>query len=175
MSVVHIGGFDPGMSGGAALIACEGGSPPRIVRTLRFRAIQSAGKARILDSRALAEWLVTEPLIDIAVIEQVAAMPLQGVSSSFKFGAAAGAVDALVLALRIPTVEWVRPARWKKAMGLSSDKLAALDKAGLLFGEAAAKEHWPVLAADGCAEAALVALWYWRHQLNRFQLTQERT
>ena len=48
-------------------------------------------------------------------------MPGQGVASTFKFGKAAGAIEAVVMLLGIPTVI-VAPAVWKKAFGLRGGK-----------------------------------------------------
>lgn len=58
---------------------------------------------------------------DIAVVESVAAMPGQGVSSSFRFGVAFGEVIGVLGALQIP-VHLVSAVRWKKHFRLDSDK-----------------------------------------------------
>ncbi|MDD9983962.1 MAG: hypothetical protein OXU81_21815 [Gammaproteobacteria bacterium] len=162
-SLVHVAGFDPGLSGGAALVRHQSGRPPIILRTLRFRALDGpGGKRKVLDARGLVNWLGGDgPRIDVACIESVTAMPKQGVSTTFTFGAATGALEAIVLACSgAATVEWIRPATWKRQMKLGSDKHAAMDKAGLLFGAAAAKQHWPLRLDSGVAEAALLARWY---------------
>lgn len=89
-------------------------------------------------------------------IEDVHAMPKQGVSSSFKFGRAHGTVEGVLGALRLP-VHYVTPAKWKKHLGLTKDKAASRRRA---------TELWPLHAAtfarvkdDGRAEAALIALY----------------
>ena len=167
MAVVHIAGFDPGLTGGAALLRCESGVPPRIIKTLRFRSITGQGKAhKLVDARGIYEWLTRPPLVEVAVIEHVNAMPKQGVSSSFAFGRSTGALEALVIAVSgATTIEWVRPTTWKKAMHVTPDKHATMDRAGMLFGVEAAKVHWPLRLDSGVAEAALLARWYAVHKL----------
>ena len=60
-----------------------------------------------------------------AIVEQVHAMPKQGVSSTFKFGRAYGTLIGVLGAEGIET-HFVSPQRWKKEMGLSGkDKDAA--------------------------------------------------
>ncbi len=93
---------------------------------------------------------------DLAIIERVGAMPGQGVSSMFNFGAAYGTVIGVVSALKIP-VHFVTPAKWKKHFGLSADKEEA---------RARALQLWPGRAEmfarkkdHGRAEAALLALY----------------
>jgi hypothetical protein len=94
--------------------------------------------------------------IDVAVIEWVHAMPKQGTVSTFAFGRATGAVEA-VAQLTAERVVWVTPQRWKKFYGLSRDKTASINLAKEKFGSA---WKWDKRAEDGIAEAALMALWY---------------
>jgi Holliday junction resolvasome RuvABC endonuclease subunit len=91
----------------------------------------------------------------LAVIEAVHSMPKQGVSSSFKFGQAYGALRGAVAACGIPH-RLVTPQKWKKHFGLGPDKEKA---------RALAIQTWPGV---GCfsrkrdkdrAEAALLALY----------------
>lgn len=66
-------------------------------------------------------------------IEQVGAMPGQGVSSTFTFGHAAGVVEGVVAALGLPYT-MVTPQAWKKRAGLIGlDKDAARSMATKLF------------------------------------------
>lgn len=58
---------------------------------------------------------------NVAVIELVAAMPKQGVASTFKFGLGCGILRGVLAALEIPMIQ-VTPAKWKRAFGLTSDK-----------------------------------------------------
>jgi Holliday junction resolvasome RuvABC endonuclease subunit len=87
-------------------------------------------------------------------IEDVHAMPKQGVSSTFKFGMAVGAIQAIVELTRAPWVI-VRPQNWKKDMGVTAQKSNSLDLARSLWPNAPlgrVKDH-------GVAEALLLAEW----------------
>ena len=93
-------------------------------------------------------------------IEDVHAMPKQGVSSTFKFGMAVGAIQAIVELTRAPWLI-VRPQIWKKDVGVTSDKNTSLELARRLWPRAPLsrqKDH-------GIAEALLLAEWLRRNQL----------
>lgn len=99
-----------------------------------------------------------------AVVEDVHAMPKQGVSSVFSFGRSLGVVEG-VLAGGGWSIHYVSPARWKKAMGLTNDKGMSRRRA---------IELWPAKADlfkrvkdDGRAEAALIGLWFVQHGQGR--------
>jgi crossover junction endodeoxyribonuclease RuvC len=130
----------------------EGGA---LVWGARMPIVKMRGKAMI-DARRVAQ-LLEEPF-DVAVIEAVHAMPRQGVSSSFQFGRMLGGIEALVYATGA-RVEYVTPAAWKKALGLSTEKQASIDAAKIRFGSVA-DEVLRHKADDGIAEAALIAA-YW--------------
>ena len=51
------------------------------------------------------------------VIEQVSAMPGQGVTSMFNFGQSFGVLKGICSAMQLP-VHFVRPAKWKKYFNL---------------------------------------------------------
>ncbi len=53
----------------------------------------------------------------IAVIEQVSAMPGQGVTSMFNFGQSFGVIKGICSALSLP-IYFVRPIKWKKYFNL---------------------------------------------------------
>ena len=93
---------------------------------------------------------------DVAVVEHVNAMPRQGVSTTFAFGMSTGIAEAAALFAAKEMVR-VTPGVWKKHFGLSSDKRASLTVAAYHWPD---WEGWEILANDGAAEAALMALWY---------------
>ena len=67
------------------------------------------------------------------VIEQVSAMPGQGVTSMFNFGQSFGALKGVCSAMQLP-MYFVRPARWKKYFSLiKSEKDASRTKAIEIF------------------------------------------
>ena len=67
------------------------------------------------------------------VIEQVAAMPGQGVTSMFNFGQSFGVLKGICAAMQIP-MYFVRPAKWKKYFNLiNSEKDASRTKSIEIF------------------------------------------
>jgi crossover junction endodeoxyribonuclease RuvC len=138
-------GVDPGLTG--ALAFFFPGFPARIATDdmpVAGGEINAAGLAdRIRKMRP-----------DVALIERVGAMPGQGVSSTFKFGASFGVVCGVLAALEIPCHR-VSPASWKKHFRLSSDKEASRALALRLF--PATAEHFAHKKDHGRAEAALIA------------------
>jgi len=150
-------GIDPGLGGGWAEIH-ENGS---MVNAGRMPLITVRGK-KVVNVKRLAHLI---SFADHVVIENVHAMPGQGVSSSFTFGMANMACIAAALQQHgEDTIHFVQPAQWKRGMKLTKDKNRSL---------AQAKRRWPhstidwtVKANDGIAEAALMALWFatLRHQ-----------
>ena len=67
------------------------------------------------------------------VIEQVSAMPGQGVTSMFNFGQSFGVLKGVCSAMQLPTY-FVRPAKWKKYFNLiNSEKDASRTKAIEIF------------------------------------------
>ena len=67
------------------------------------------------------------------VIEQVSAMPGQGVTSMFNFGQSFGVLKGICSAMQLP-MYFVRPAKWKKYFNLiKSEKDASRTKAIEIF------------------------------------------
>ena len=67
------------------------------------------------------------------IIEQVSAMPGQGVTSMFNFGQSYGILKGICSAMRLP-MYFVRPAKWKKYFNLiNSEKDASRTKAIEIF------------------------------------------
>jgi len=104
-------------------------------------------------SRILERWkaLSKEPIL--AFVEQVSAMPKQGVTAMFNFGMGYGIVQGVLAAQRIPYV-LVRPEAWKKRAGLvKSPKDMARTKAQQLYPnvDLSLKKH------IGRADALLIA------------------
>jgi hypothetical protein len=146
---VCIAAFDPGSSSGA--VAFYFTSHPGHISAADLPVV--AGQ---VDPATLAARL-NQMRPDVAVIERVAAMPRQGVSSTFKFGTAYGILQGVVAALEIP-VHFVTPGRWKKHFGLSAEKEESRARAlhlwpgrSDLFGRK--KDH-------GRAESALLARYF---------------
>ena len=121
-------GIDPGLSGGIAVLENNQ------VLSIFDMPVMSEGKKnkRQLNSAQLVT-LIKENIKsseDVAVIvEQVNAMPGQGVSSMFNFGQTFGAIKGVCAALRLP-IFFVRPSKWKKHFELiNSSKDSSRTKA----------------------------------------------
>ena len=149
-------GCDPGAAGAIAIIEDNG----TLVHVFDMPSVEivSNGKAkrRVSPEMLAAELRLYADQGACAVVEQVGAMPGQGVSSMFAFGQAFGIVLGVMAGLAIPC-QTVTPAKWKKDMKLNTGKDAARAKAAQI---------WPAQAGefkrvkdDGKAEAALIALW----------------
>jgi hypothetical protein len=66
-------------------------------------------------------WRVRELCPRLAVIKRAGAMPQQGVSSTFKYGVAYGALRTVVALCNIP-YQLVTPSKWKNYFRLGADK-----------------------------------------------------
>ena len=67
------------------------------------------------------------------VVEQVSAMPGQGVTSMFNFGQSFGIIKGICAAMQLP-IYFVRPAKWKKYFNLiNSEKDASRTRAIEIF------------------------------------------
>ncbi|WP_375453744.1 hypothetical protein [uncultured Methylobacterium sp.] len=105
-----------------------------------------------IDAAALAR-LVRLSGATEAIVERVSAMPKQGVSSTFKFGMAYGAVLAAVGVLGLP-LRQETPGRWKGHFRLDSDKEKAR---GLAIRTWPTSPNFGRKKDHGRAEAALLA------------------
>ena len=150
-------GIDPGLSGALACMGGPVGSALTVFDMPTHELTSNGKKRRMIDLAYLAHWFeLNAPGIKLAIIENVHAMPAQGVTSSFKFGRCFGVVEAMVAAHFIP-VQYVTPQKWKGAFGLTADKDAARAAASKLMPRHA--HLWPNKGHDGRAEAALLALY----------------
>jgi crossover junction endodeoxyribonuclease RuvC len=107
-----IAGIDPGIVGAYTIL--DGSGAAIEIGDLPMHTIAKAnGKLRTeLDLHGLCS-LLREARAARAIIEQVSAMPRQGVTSTFRFGHACGAIYGLVVALGLPVV-FVTPPRWQR-------------------------------------------------------------
>ena len=105
-------GIDPGLSGAIAILE------NKKVLTLFDMPVMAEGKKnkKQLNSAQLVKIIQenTRAEEDISVVvEQVNAMPGQGVTSMFNFGQTFGAIKGVCAALNLP-IFFVRPSKWKK-------------------------------------------------------------
>ena len=120
-------GIDPGLSGAIAIL--ENNEVKKILEI----PVMSEGKKnkRQLNNAQLVN-LLKDNIKDFndasVVVEQVNAMPGQGVTSMFNFGQTFGAIKGICAALGLP-IYFVRPAKWKKHFDLiNSSKDASRTK-----------------------------------------------
>ena len=105
-------GIDPGLSGAIAVLQ------DKKVLNLFEMPVMAEGKKnkRQLNSALLVDIIKDNISFDediAVVVEQVNAMPGQGVTSMFNFGQTFGAIKGVCAALNLP-IFFVRPSKWKK-------------------------------------------------------------
>ena len=121
-------GIDPGLSGAIAILV------DNKVLDIFEMPVMSEGKKnkRQLNSALLVKLLKDNILENeevSVVVEQVNAMPGQGVTSMFNFGQTFGAIKGVCAALELP-IFFVRPSKWKKHFELiNSSKDSSRTKA----------------------------------------------
>lgn len=119
-------GIDPGQTGAMAVIEPKANIAD--VYDWPGDEVAAARLMRQIISFGQHTWITR------AVLEDVHAMPKQGVVSTFKFGTNFGIWRGILAALEIPFV-LVKPQTWKKEFGLiKKDKLESLY---------AARRRWP--------------------------------
>ena len=109
---MKIFGIDPGLSGAIAILE------KKKVLSLFDMPVMAEGKKnkKQLNSAQLVDIIRENSSGDdeiVVVVEQVNAMPGQGVTSMFNFGQTFGAIKGVCAALNLP-IFFVRPSKWKK-------------------------------------------------------------
>ena len=129
---MRIIGIDPGLSGGIAIL------DDLKIFDIYDMPIMSEGKKNKnqLNSAQLVN-IIRKNLIPsgdtFLIVEQVSAMPGQGVTSMFNFGQTFGSIKGICAALNLP-IFFVRPAKWKKHFDLiNSQKDSSRVKAIEMF------------------------------------------
>jgi crossover junction endodeoxyribonuclease RuvC len=152
-------GIDPGL-GGAVAVLDHSGALVALHDTPVLTLHTRRGTRQEYDVSGLAALLVpyAGPQSHVS-LEESQAMPGQGVRSMFTTGLGFGVWLGVLAALALPHTR-VRPAIWKKALGLGKDKEAARLRAIQLYPTAdlRLKKH------HGRAESLLLAWYGWQHQ-----------
>lgn len=145
-------GIDPGKLGGIAVLYKE-------TKANAFRYTPE----KLIE---ICEEIVSSNTTSHVFVEKVHAMPHQGVSSMFTFGAGYGEIQGILKAFHLK-YELVLPHVWKKEIGVNSDKRTSIRKAKELF------PHVSLLPTsrcrtddDGLAESLLIAEYARRHYEN---------
>jgi crossover junction endodeoxyribonuclease RuvC len=151
---MKIAGIDPGLTGAICVFDVDKG----MLTILDMPTVEiKSGKTM---KRRLSEPMLAELLrphnIEHCVLEQVGAMPGQGVSSMFAFGQTYGAIRGVLAGLRIP-ITMVTPNKWTSDMKVKGGKDANRQRAAQLFPAYAAS--FARVKDDGRADSALLAHW----------------
>jgi hypothetical protein len=115
---MKIAAIDPGLTGAAVVLEQIGGAVTLI--SAIDLPIAGEGAKRRLDAVTFAHWL-NKHAPTHAFIENARAMPRQGVTSMFRYGRVAGAIEGVVAAQLIP-LTLVEPTTWKRHLRLNSNK-----------------------------------------------------
>ena len=152
-------GIDPGLTGAIAVLDESG----RMLQAIRTPIIAPSGKGKSEYDlpamvQALARWQSPDGGgIHLVTLEQVSAMPHDGVTSAFRFGVGVGIWRGVLSALKLSTIQ-ARPQSWQR------DALAGRPKGKMIKSSsvAAAQERWPTIPIKckrdwGMADAAHIA------------------
>ncbi len=109
---MRIIGIDPGLSGAIAIMDNK-----KVLRIFDTPVMAEGKKNKRQLNSALLVSLLRENISNseetAVVVEQVNAMPGQGVTSMFNFGQTFGAIKGICAALNLP-IFFVRPSKWKR-------------------------------------------------------------
>ena len=160
-AVPAVFGIDPGASGAVAVYDGEK------LDLLAFESDDTKTRGSKTDYKQVVGFIEVNVLTYgkymAAYIEDVHAMPKQGVSSTFKFGYNAGAVYGICASFLEDLPKLVLPTLWKPRLGLGNDKKNSIARAVELFPDAKPYFYGPRGGErDGPAEASLLA-WYGWH------------
>ena len=155
-------GIDPGLSGAVAVMQDK-----KVINIYDMPVMAEGKKNKSqLNSSQLVNIIkenIHEDEETIVVVEQVNAMPGQGVTSMFNFGQTFGAIKGVCAALKLP-IFFVRPSKWKKHFELiNSSKDASRTKV---------IEMYPTLSSQlakkrdvNKSDAVLIAKFYFETKL----------
>ena len=125
-------GIDPGLSGAIAILQNN-----KVLNLFDMPVMAEGKKNKRQLNSALLVNLIKENIDQnddvYIVVEQVNAMPGQGVTSMFNFGQSFGILKGICSAMQLP-IYFVRPAKWKKYFNLiNSEKDASRTRAIEIF------------------------------------------
>lgn len=149
---VRILAIDPGLSGAIALVDTDAGASVWDMPTMG----RGKGTKQRVNMADLCG-IIARCHADEGVIEDVSAMPGQGVTSMFSFGESFGIAQTAIVAANLP-IHRVQPRKWKGHHNLGPDKDQARTRAIELFPDLA--DQLARKKDNGRAEALLIALWF---------------
>ena len=156
-------GIDPGISGSICFF--EDGKILEVIQ-MPVMTVGKKNKKQVNGAQIYNEFLkrINTKNYEIrVVIEQVSAMPGQGVTSMFNFGQSFGILKGICSAMQLPMF-FVRPAKWKKYFNLiNSQKDASRTRAIEIFPYFS--KHLAKKKDSNKADAILIASFYYEtHQ-----------
>ena len=125
-------GIDPGISGAISILENKKvidvfDMPTMIEGKKNKKQLNGPYLAKIIKGYIQDKKLINEEFV--VIVEQVSAMPGQGVTSMFNFGQSYGVIKGICSALLLP-IYFVRPTKWKKHYNLiNTNKDASRTKA----------------------------------------------
>lgn len=144
-------GVDPGFTGAIAFLnqGCLKvfDLPVKIIKGKKF--IDESAFIKLVKSQT------RNAIVSSIVIEDIGAMPGQGISSTSRFTYNAGILLGVLACLFGQKIVKVRPNVWKPALGLNRDKKKSLALAKKVFSNNL--DDFRLMKHDGRAEAALIA------------------
>jgi hypothetical protein len=146
-------GVDPGKKGGICILGDD--------REVKEYCVMPPTKKDI--AVKIAGWIELYPDTRI-ICERAQTMPKQGITSAFNYGNHFGTFEDAGVWLEIPYIE-VRPAEWKKALGLNSDKVNSNMMCKRMFPYVNLIPPGCRTEYDGISEAVLIAEWARRQNL----------
>ena len=150
-------GIDPGISGAISVLEDK-----KILEVYDTPTMIDGKKNKKQINSAQVTNIIKERLNDnkevIVVVEQVNAMPGQGVTSMFNFGQSFGVIKGICAALSLP-IYFVRPTKWKKHFNLiKTNKDASRTKVIEAYPEISSKLYRK--KDSNRADAILIALYF---------------
>ncbi len=136
-------GIDPGLSGAIAVL-----EDIKVLSIFEMPVMSEGKKNKRQLNSALLVNIIKQNMKKneeiVVVVEQVNAMPGQGVTSMFNFGQTFGAIKGVCAALGLP-IFFVRPSKWKKHFELinsskDSSRTKAIEMYPNLSGQLAKKK-----------------------------------
>jgi hypothetical protein len=150
-------GVDPGNSGGFAVLSAN----KEVIATAKFDGLTETDTWD-----AMKEYTLSPNLV-MVVLEEVSAMPDQGVTSVFTFGDSWGFLRGLLVASAARR-EYVRPQKWQKIFSLPTTKECGSKTAKKNANKAEAQRQFPsVKMTHAIADALLIAEYARRISIER--------
>ena len=151
-------GIDPGITGAISILENKKvidvyDTPTMIDGKKNKRQVNGAQITNIIKE------IISNNKEVVVVVEQVNAMPGQGVTSMFNFGQSFGVIKGICSALGIP-IYFVRPTKWKKHFNLiKTNKDASRTKVIEIYPEISSK--LPRKKDSNKADAVLIASFFY--------------